>query len=128
MNADGSEVSYSPSQLEEFTTYRMTTTTPWRDKPADFEGIALSDLLKAHNLDGASVISVTAENDYETTLSRALLDEVNILVATRVNGLAHSRRARGPIQFVIGHDDFASSNLTSESNFVWMVARIEAGN
>lgn len=124
---DGSEMTYTPAMLEDFNTYSMTTATPWRDEPAQFEGVMLADILAANGLDSAGSILVTAENDYTTTLSRALLDSVDILVATRVDNRPHSRRARGPIQFVIDHDAFSASDLTSESNFVWMAARIEAG-
>ncbi len=126
VGADGAEIRYSPADLEGFTTYRMTTTTPWRDEPANFEGVLLADLLAASGLDGVDAIAVTAENDYSTVLTRALWESVDILVATRVDGRPHSRRARGPIQFVIDSETFNSSDLTSESNLVWMAARIEA--
>ncbi|WP_299850572.1 hypothetical protein [uncultured Roseovarius sp.] len=125
---DGSETSYTPSELEKFATYSLTTKTPWREEPAKFEGVLLSEILSAHGLDRAASILVTAENDYKTTMSQELINSVDILVATRVDGRAHSRRARGPIQFVIDAETFATSSLTSESNFVWMAARIEAGN
>ena len=123
---DGTEHKYSPADLEEFTTYSLTTTTPWRDEPAEFQGVLLADVLAATGLDSASSIAVMAENDYRTVIPQAVWQEVDILVATRVNGRAHSRRARGPIQFVIDMETFNASELTSESNLVWMAARIEA--
>ncbi|MGC3939626.1 hypothetical protein ACOTTU_17620 [Roseobacter sp. EG26] len=126
VDGDGNEVSYSPAELEKFATYSLTTKTPWREKPAEFEGVMLSEILAAHGLDSAASILVTAENDYSTTMSQELLKSVDILVATRVDGRAHSRRARGPIQFIIDAETFAASALTSESNYVWMAARIEA--
>lgn len=124
---DGTSTSYTPADLEGFATYSLTTTTPWREEPAQFEGVILSDILAKHGLDGVDSILVTAENDYATTMERELLDSVTILVATRVDGERHSRRARGPIQFVIDSETYAASDLTSESNFVWMAARIEPG-
>lgn len=123
--SDGTEVSYTPAELETFPTYTLTTTTPWREVPVKFDGVLLADVLSKNGLDSTATIVVTAENDYQTTFSRALLDTVDILVATRANDKAHSRRDRGPIQFVVGADAFTSSALTSESNFVWMAARIE---
>ena len=128
LGADGSEAVYSPAMIETFQTYSLTTTTPWRDQPARFEGVLLADLLTAHGLDSAQSIRVTAENDYSTIMSRELLESVDILVVTRVDGAAHTRRERGPIQFVMSAEDYAGSDLTSESNLVWMAARIEAGN
>lgn len=125
VDADGKEVAYSQAELEQFTTYSMTTKTPWREEPATFEGVLLNEVLAASGLGSSVSIVVTAENDYSTVLSDALLREVDILVATRVNGLPHNRRNRGPIQFVIDHEVYEQSALTSESNFVWMAARIE---
>lgn len=124
---DGSELVFTPAELEALPTYSLTTTTPWRPEPARFEGVLLSDVLDAGGLGEAASIRVTAENDYTTVIERALLDELDILVATRVDGQAHSRRHRGPIQFVLDADAFAASEIASESNFVWMAARIEAG-
>ena len=92
---------------------------------ATFEGVLLADVLAAHGLDAAAAIAVTAENDYRTVMERDLLESVDVMLATRVDGAAHTRRARGPIQFVIDMESFANSDLTSESNYVWMAARIE---
>ena len=122
---DGTETIYTPAQLEQFTTYRLTTTTPWRENPATFEGVLLSDILEANGLSGVETIAVTAENDYSTSISRDVIGSVQILVATRVDGRAHSRRARGPIQFVIDAAAYQASELATESHLVWMAARIE---
>lgn len=128
VDQDGNETAYSPAELEEMATYSLTTTTPWREAPAEFQGVMLRDVLRAHGLDTAATLLITAENDYTTTLTRELVDSVDIMVATRVDGQPHSRRVRGPIQFVIDAEVFSASNLTSESNFVWMAARIEAAD
>lgn len=125
VGSDGNLNEYSPADLEALPTYSVTTTTPWRDEPAEFVGVLLSDLLAIHGLADAAEILVTAENDYATTIGRDLLEDVQILVATRVDGRPHTRRERGPIQFVIEQQQFDTSVLTSESNFVWMAARIE---
>lgn len=128
VGADGVETSYTPAALESFTTYALTTKTPWREKAARFEGVLLSDILAAHGL-GNTPILVTAENDYSTTMTRELLDSVPVMVATRVDGKAHSRRERGPIQFVIDADAATDpGGLVTDSDFVWMAARIEAAD
>ena len=125
VGANGLETTYSPADLETMSTYSMTTATPWRDEPAMFEGILLSELLAANGLGEVDSISVIAENDYRTVIEREIWETVDIMIATRVDGRAHSRRERGPIQFVIDQDMFNTSSLTSESNLVWMAARIE---
>ena len=123
---DGSVARYTPAELETLPTYQMTTTTPWRAEPATFEGVLLSDLLERHGLLGVDEITITAENDFSSQMERDVWLSAPILVATRVNGQPHSRRARGPIQFVVSAEDLQSLSLFEESHLVWMAARIEA--
>lgn len=126
IGTDGTEARYDPAALEALPTYSLTTTTPWREAPATFEGVLLTDLLAAHGLSEVEAILVTAENDYAVTIPRAVWEELDILVATRVDGQAHTRRARGPIQFVIDMDAYTASEIAREDYMVWMAARIEA--
>ncbi len=117
---------YSPKSLESLGVYRLTTRTPWRETAANFEGVRLVDLLTAHGLADVTAIRVTAENDYSVVIPRHVWTDHVALVATRVDGRAHSRRARGPIQFVFDLDrDSAVGEKSFEQNWVWMAARIE---
>ncbi|NNE87527.1 MAG: hypothetical protein HKN27_05575 [Silicimonas sp.] len=122
---DGSQKAYSPSEIELFPTFRIETKTPWREVPAQFDGILLRDLLEANGLAELPAIRVLAENDYAVTIEREVWESVDILVATRVNDKPHSRRARGPIQFIIDRDAFEASEYAGDSHLVWMAARIE---
>lgn len=124
MGADGTETTYSPAQIETLPTYSLITKTPWRDTPANFEGVLLRDLLAAHGLADASEITVTAENDYTVSIPREIWEELDVLVATRVDGAPHTRRARGPIQFVIDMDSYEAHSGAREDHLVWMAARI----
>ncbi|MGI9393665.1 MAG: hypothetical protein ACR2OY_03380 [Boseongicola sp.] len=125
---DGSRSAYAPADLEAFPTYQIETTTPWRETPAIFEGILLTDLLEAHGLLDAPSIRVTAENDFTTVIDQEVWQAAPILVATRVDGRPHSRRDRGPIQFVVASEDYVGSPVVTEDHLVWMAAVIEVGN
>lgn len=127
VGTDGTQISYAPSELEAFPTYSLTTITPWRDEPAEFEGVLLADILASGGLDKIDTITVTAENDYKTVLARELWEKIDVLVATRVNGGVIARRARGPFLFVIDMDTLTDTELTDESSLVWMASRIEPG-
>lgn len=121
---DGERVAYSPADLEGLTTYQLETRTPWRDEEAVFEGVRLKDLLAKHGLDQVDAITVRAENDYTITMERDVWENEDFLIATRVDGRPHSRRARGPIQFVLDWDAYQSSEVAVESHLVWMAAEI----
>lgn len=121
---DGSVHVYTPAMLEELPTYSLTTATPWREKPARFEGILLSDLLERHGMADLDAIRVIAENDYTTTIERAVWTATPMVIATRVDGRAHSRRERGPIQFVVDSADYERLGEVREHHLVWMAATI----
>ena len=120
------EATYTPSDLEKLGVYRTVTKTPWRDKAATFEGVRLVDLLKAHGLEDAAAVRVIAENDYAIVFPKEVWSEHETLIATRVDGRPHSRRARGPLQFVFSLEaDPEMAAKSSEPYWVWMAARIE---
>ncbi|MEM9063352.1 MAG: molybdopterin-dependent oxidoreductase [Pseudomonadota bacterium] len=120
------ETGYTPAELEAFGTYAVNTVTPWRETAAEFVGIRLRDVLDAHGLTDASAIRVVAENDYAVTIPNEVWTEHDLLIATRVDGRAHNRRARGPLQFVFNMSEDARTGAKAfESNWVWMAARIE---
>ena len=121
------EASYSPADLEAMGAVRMVTKTPWRPDEATFDGVLLSEILEAHGLLDADAIRVIAENDYAVTIPSEVWETWPIVVATRVNGQAHTRRERGPIQFVLPMSaDAASGTGPAVHYWVWMAARIEA--
>ena len=116
---------YSPAELEQFPTYEITTATPWRDEPAVFSGVLLSDVLAHHNMLSVDELLVTAENEFTVSFDREALAAAPILIATRVNGAPQSRRARGPIPFVIEDQSMRTSDVLTESHLDWMDARNE---
>lgn len=124
IDPSGTEHVYLPADLEALPTYALETVTPWREEPALFEGIMLADLLARHGLDQLDRIFVLAENDYVTEIDRAALQAGALMVATRVNGEPHSRRARGPIQFVVPMEMLEAEREITSQHLVWMAALI----
>lgn len=120
------EKTFDGGQLEALGAHRVTTRTPWRETPATFDGVLLTDVLAASGLSDAKAIRVFAENDYAVDIARSVWSDRPALIATRVDGAPHDRRERGPLQFVFPMDaDAATAESDFESNWVWMAARIE---
>ena len=128
IDSAGTETVYTPADIEALGTYRMVTATPWRETPAVFDGGLLQDLLTRHGLDGVPAIRVIAENEFESILEREVWQAAPVLLATRVDGSPHSRRTRGPIQFVVSMEDYNDSDVIAERHLVWMASRIEPAN
>ena len=121
---EGEFLELSKQALESLPTSRIVTRTPWRTSPAVFDGVLLKALLSHVGLDSDGPLSVRAENDYEVVIEASIVSEVDILVATRVNGAEITRRERGPILFVIDYEEYQRHPLVSERHLVWMVAEI----
>lgn len=118
---------FSGADLEALGAHRVTTTTPWRETPAVFEGVLLTEVLAIAGLENTAKIRVVAENDYAVELPRSVWTERPLLIATRVDGAPHERANRGPLQFVFPMNaDRTTARSDFEGNWVWMAARIEA--
>ena len=124
IDADGQAHVYTPADLEGLPTYMVETTTPWRETPARFEGVLLSDLLSKHGLIDQERIHVVAENDFVSEIERDVWQTGAIMIATRVDGAPHTRRARGPIQFIIPMESFSTNEMFTAQHLVWMAAEI----
>ncbi len=123
------ETTYTPESLEGLGVYGFVTRTPWDDVPVHFEGVLLTDVLAAAGLSDAEAIYVLAENDYQVVIPHSAWTDHEILIATRRDGKPHTRRMRGPLQFVLHMDeDPAAAEKAFEDVWVWMAARIEAAN
>ncbi|GGB42190.1 hypothetical protein GCM10011316_12630 [Roseibium aquae] len=123
---DGTVTTYTPETLEALPTFRVTTKTPWRLEPADFDGVLLADLLKKHGLDQLPAVIVTAENDFMVEMPKETWEAAPFLIATRANGVPLTRRNRGPILFVVDAEDYERETVIRERHLVWMVNRIHA--
>lgn len=128
VDSGGVEHVYGPTELEGLPTYALRTTTPWREEPALFEGVLLVDLLARHGLDQVEGVFVLAENDYVSEIGRAAWETGAIMIATRVDGRPHNRRARGPIQFVVPMQVLESEEAITTQHLVWMAARIRSAD
>lgn len=118
--------SYTQGELERFDTYALTTTTPWRDEPAVFEGVLLNDVLAAHGLAGAETIILTAENGYVIETPRDVWAHEPALIATRIDGAALTRAERGPfyVVFPLLGDEHLGEDFGAY--WVWLLSDISA--
>jgi len=128
IDAAGTPHVYTAEELENFPTYALETVTPWRDDPAVFEGILLVDLITRHGLASADAISVVAENDFVAEISSAAWESGAFLIATRVDHQPHSRRLRGPLQFIVPRETYLENDDITGDHLIWMAAVIRAAD
>lgn len=102
----------------------FVSNTPWRDEPARFDGIRLSELLAVVEA-GSSDFLAVAQDDYEVEFTDVDIERYPIIVAYRENGHALSLRTLGPLRIVFPFDDFPE--LLNQSNMtlsVWQLTEM----
>lgn len=92
--------------LESLPQHKFTTLTPWGDKPIEFSGPLLRDVLAVAGANGRN-IRATAINDYRISIPVEDAMRFDVIVATRMNGERMSVRDKGPLFVVYPFDSQA---------------------
>ncbi|SFV38578.1 hypothetical protein SAMN05216456_3507 [Devosia crocina] len=122
-NADGKAI-FDLNMLDALPQRVTKATTPWYTGEHEFSGVIISDLLDYLGASGENV-TFTALNDYASEIPMAELEDMPVILATRVDGEELSVRDKGPL-FVIYPFDL-DSTLYNEVIFgrsVWQVASV----
>ncbi|KKB80393.1 hypothetical protein VW35_08435 [Devosia soli] len=122
-NADGKAI-FDLEMLDALPQRVTKATTPWYTGEHEFSGVIISDLLNYLGASGENV-TFTALNDYASEIPMSELENLPVILATRVDGEELSVRDKGPL-FVIYPFDL-DSTLYNEVIFgrsVWQVASV----
>jgi hypothetical protein len=123
-NADGS-ATFDAEMFASLPRQRITTATPWYDKPRTFEGPLLRDLLAATGASGKT-LRVEALNDYAADVPIADALQYDVVIAGRIDGEPIPVRERGPLFIIYPFDQVPA--LKTEQYYqraVWQVKSIE---
>ncbi|MCA3435970.1 MAG: molybdopterin-dependent oxidoreductase [Rhodobacter sp.] len=104
--------------------HSFATSTIWTEGVDTYEGVLLTDLLKALGATGTNVLA-KALNDYEITFPVADATVEGPLLAYRANGKPMSIREKGPIWMIFPYDDVeAFRTEQTYSRSIWQLDRI----
>lgn len=101
----------------------INTSTPWTDGISHFNGVPLKALL-ADVVPKFKKIIVKAHNDYKATISRADLDENDVILAWSIDGKKLSLRDKGPYWIVFDLDALGVKGSQYLNKMVWQVRSI----
>ncbi|WP_417336659.1 molybdopterin-dependent oxidoreductase [Halobacteriovorax marinus] len=121
------EIVYSIEELSKLPQTTFKINDPYaKNKPIEFEGILLSDLLKLHAKEGTSKIEVIAINDYKVIIDNKFVESEKMLLALKGDGKYLTVREKGPARIVVpGKGKFTEGKLAKEGvNWVWFVKTI----
>jgi hypothetical protein len=103
---DGEAARFDMKMLEALPQHSFTTRTPWMDKPVQFTGPLLADVLAAVKASG-STVSAVAINDYKISIPASDATRFKVIVARLMDGKPMAVREKGPLFVVYPFDTAA---------------------
>ncbi len=101
------------------------TSTIWTEGETSFLGVPLYALLEQIGAEGAT-IRATAINDYAVEIPVASISAQDPIVAYEMDGVAMSRRQKGPLWIVYPYDsDTKYQTEVIYSRSIWQLDRLE---
>ena len=123
--AAGAKVTFDLALLESLPQHSFTTQTPWQDKPVQFSGPLLRDVLAAVKAQGSQLKAI-ALNDYKVSIPVSDTQRFDMLLALRVNGERIPVRSKGPLFVVYPYDsDEELRSTLYYSRSIWQLKAIE---
>lgn len=121
----GERAVFDLSRLESLPQKTFTTQTPWEEKPIQFSGPLLRDVLAAVQAQGSQIKAI-ALNDYKVSIPVADTRRFDMVLALRINGELIPVRSKGPLFIVYPFDsDNELRSSTYYSRSIWQLKAIE---
>lgn len=123
--AAGTKVAFDLARLESLPQRSFTTQTPWQDKPVQFTGPLLRDVLASVKAQGSQLKAI-ALNDYKVSIPVSDSLRFDVVLALRINGELIPVRHKGPLFVVYPYDsDEELRNTLYYSRSIWQLKAIE---
>lgn len=120
----GSAAVFDMEMLEAIAQAGFTTSTPWYDQPAKFEGVRLDALLKTVGATGEELTAL-ALNDYRTKIPIDDFTKYNVILACKRDGQYMPVSDKGPLFIVYPYDsDPALKHQRYYSRSAWQVSEL----
>jgi hypothetical protein len=121
---DGKTATFSMQMLEKLPQQKVFTKSLWYPDGAEFTGPLLRDVLAAAGAKG-SKITAEALNDYKTEIPFADAVEIDVILATKMNGKPMPVREKGPLFVIYPFDAKPALNTpTYHNRSAWQLVRM----
>lgn len=122
----GTTYRLSLADIERLPMYQTRLTTQW-GMSGTFQGVLMSDLLKAYKLTDAKRLSISALDDYASTLSMREFQSSPGFLATRLDGKAIPPDNKGPLILLWpSKEEEALQGRATMTSWVWSISSIDA--
>lgn len=117
-------VTFDRDALEKMGLVSIKTSTPWNEGVVDFEGVPMNLLLKTAGVNGTDA-TVTALNDYSSSIPVEDFQEYNVILAVKRDGQYMPIDDQGPFFIVYPYDsDPVLQNQPYYGRSVWQIKAI----
>jgi hypothetical protein len=124
MAGSSGSVTFDRDELEKMGLVSVKTSTPWNEGVVDFEGVPMSLLLKTAGVSGTDA-TVTALNDYSSSIPVVDFQKFNVILAVKRDGQYMPVDDQGPFFVVYPYDsDPALQYQPYTGRSVWQVKSI----
>jgi hypothetical protein len=121
----GDRARFDLPMLEKLGITRLETSTAWTEGTPVFDGVLLSDLLKAVGAKGDTLTAV-ALNDYKVDVPISDFTKFPVILAYKMNGEILKVRDKGPLWIIYPQDQYAELKTKQTQNkWVWQVKEIQ---
>jgi len=125
--ADGANpVTFSRAYLEAIGQAEILTANEFVDGKKTFRGPLVHDVLAASGAGTASMLRLTAANDYQVEFEVAEARKYEAILAMTMDGKRLSLRDKGPIWVIYPMSDYAElRDPVYNSRLIWQLVKIE---
>lgn len=121
----GEVARFDMKMIEALPQHSFTTRTPWFDRPVQFTGPLLADVLAAVKAQGGS-IRASAINDYTITIPMADASAYQVIVARLLDGKPMAVRDKGPLFVIYPFDsDAALRTSVYYERSIWQLKSLD---
>ena len=123
---DGDQIIMDREALEAVGQYEYTQTDPFEEVEVTHRGVLMQDLLALWGVSGAAtVLHMTALNDYTIDVSLADVRQYFALLALQENGAYMEVSRRGPAMLVFPYADFELNETLFNNYWIWQLKSID---
>lgn len=116
----------SLADIERLPLYQTRLTTQW-GMSGTFQGVLMNDLLKAYKLTDAKRLSISALDNYDSTLTMREFQSSPGFLATRLDGKAIPLDNKGPLILLWpSKEQDALQGKATMTSWVWSISSIDA--
>ncbi|MDD2721517.1 MAG: molybdopterin-dependent oxidoreductase [Gallionella sp.] len=116
----------SLAEIERLPMYQTRLTTQW-GMSGTFQGVLMSDLLKAYRMTDAKRLSISALDNYDSTLAMREFQTSQGFLATRLEGKPIPLENKGPLILLWpSKEEDALQGRATMTSWVWSISSIDA--